>query len=85
MAVRIKFDRAGFRALLNDPGVAADLRRRAEAIASSADGASGGVHVVRSETGGARARAAVVTADVQAIRAESRGHTLSSSLAAGRG
>lgn len=79
----ITFNRQGFRDLLRSPGVMADLERRAQAIAAAADTA-GGTHVVRSELGPERARAAVVTADFEAMRLEATRANLTGAIDAGR-
>ena len=81
---RVVLNHKGFDELLKSPEVQADLRRRAEAIAAAADG-GGGRHVVRTEVGKKRARAAVITADAQAMLTEARTQNLTRALAAGRG
>jgi hypothetical protein len=82
---KIKFNAAGFRALLSAPGVVADIERRAQAIARAAN--ADGDHIV--DVGvtrkGGRARAAVITADYRAIRAEADRHNLTRAIDAGRG
>lgn len=70
--------------LLRSPAVVEDLARRAEAIAATAN--AHGLHVTRSEVGyKGRARAAVITADGHAIRAEAKDHNLTRALGSGRG
>lgn len=81
--IKIKHHPKGYRQLLTAPAVAADLERRAEAIATAANAA--GSHVVRSEIGRNRARAAVITADVEAMKAEARNRNLTRAVDAGRG
>lgn len=85
MAAKIKFNAAGFKALLSAPGVAADIERRAQAIARAADG--DGAHIVDTgiTRGGGRFRAAVITADYRAIAAEANRHNLTRAIDAGRG
>ena len=81
--VRIVHNKKGYAALLKDPGVQADLTRRAEAIAQRAN--NRGLHVVRSGDGKNRARAAVITADIEGMKAEAHGHNLTGAIDAGRG
>ena len=70
--------------LLRSPAVVEDLARRAEAIAATAN--AHGLHVTRSEVNyNGRARAAVITADGHAIRAEAKDHNLTRALGGGRG
>lgn len=85
MATRIKFHPAAFRELLNSPGVVADIDRRAQAIATAAN--AEGTHVVDSATtrSGQRHRAAVITADFEAMRAEAKTRNLTRAIDAGRG
>lgn len=54
MSIRVKINSAGAEALLKDPKVLADLRRRARAIAKAAGGSSVG------EVGAERSRAAAI-------------------------
>lgn len=77
--VKVKLNSAGVKALLQDPGVQADLLRRAQRIASAA----GEGMVAGSEVGRTRARAWVVTATPEAMIAEARDRRLSSSMQAG--
>lgn len=79
-AVRVVLNRRNIRALLKSPGVAADLRRRAENIARAA----GPGHRVESEIGRNRARAAVITDTIPAMLAEARDRNLTRALDAGR-
>jgi len=81
--IRIKHYPKGYDQLLKDPAVQADLERRARSIAAVANAA--GEHVVRSEVGKKRARAAVVTADIEAMKAEARTRNLTRAIDAGRG
>lgn len=66
--------------LLKSAEVQADLRRRAQAIATRA----GEGHRVDSDVGPRRARAAVITDTHRARRAEAKSRTLSSAIDAGR-
>lgn len=81
--VRIVHNRKGYEALLKSAAVQADLLRRAEAIAEQAN--AEGLHVVRSEVGANRARAAVITGDIEAMKAEARHRNLTRAIDAGRG
>jgi hypothetical protein len=78
----------GVRQLLADPGVTADLARRANSIATTADGAAGdgALHRVEVEpgSGSRRSRAAVITENLAARKGEATRRTLTSSLGAGR-
>ncbi len=80
MRTKLKFKRNWARDLMRSPGVLADLERRAANVAAAA----GPGHEVRSEVGKIRPRAAVVTARVQAIRAEAESKNLTSALDAGK-
>ena len=80
MATKIKFNSKAIAALLKDPAVVADLKRRAEAIA---DAAGEGYDAVSSEPR-RRARAAVVTASAAARRDNAENNTLLRNLDAGR-
>jgi hypothetical protein len=86
MAVKVKINLKGLFALMNDPGVIADLERRAHAIADAANIASESPrgHFVVSDTGKKRARAAVVTGTKKAMRKEAVHATLTKSIDAGR-
>ena len=78
--VRVKMNSAGARALLQSSEVQADLRRRADAIASAAGpGFESSIFVGKN-----RARASVITADFEAIRANAKTNVLLKSLDAGR-
>lgn len=80
MAVRIVLNRKGIRDLLRSPEVQADLRRRAESIASSA----GPGHEVDSEVGPHRARASVRTDTIDAMVAEATHRSLTRAVDAAR-
>ena len=79
--VRVRMNPKGARAILRSPEVLAELRRRADRVATVAgDGmeADGGV-------GPRRARASVRTATIQARRREAKSKALTRALDAGRG
>lgn len=80
MAAKVKLNRRGMAELLKSSGVLADLERRANRIATAA----GDGHVVRAEIGRTRARAVVITATSEAIRAEATERNLTRSFDAGR-
>ena len=77
---RIVWNLTGFEALRRSPGVAADLRRRADAIAE----ACGDGFVAESGQGRTRARAAVIAASGRARRVNARDNTILRNLDAGR-
>lgn len=79
--VRIEFHSEGFAALLRHPGIEADIRQRAEAIAEAA---GEGVDAVVVQ-GRDRVRAVVQTNTPEAKRAEAEDKTLTSAIGAGRG
>lgn len=79
--VTVKINRAGVRALLTGPEMQADLARRAAAIAEAA----GEGMVADAGVTGSRARAAVITQSVEAMRAEAEDRALTRALDAGRG
>lgn len=81
MAVRVKLHMRGFRQLRNSPGVVADLAKRAAAIAAQA---GDGFATRPAETGGDRARVAVVTETAEAMIDEAKHRTLTTSIDAGR-
>lgn len=81
MSVKIVVNRKGIRELLRSPEVQADLRRRADNIASAA----GPGHEVDSDVGRYRARASVRTDTIAAMVAEATGRTLTRAIDAGRG
>jgi len=82
MAKEVELDHRAIDAFLKSPQVAADLKRRADAIASAAGGAPG--YVAESFIGKSRARASVRTATAKAARAEAKNHGLITALDAGR-
>lgn len=77
---RLVLKSSGVRALLGSSEVEADLRGRADAIATAA----GEGHDVDSRSGGARSRASVRTVGFDAALAESTEKTLTSAIDAGR-
>lgn len=84
MSVRWKINNAAFVALRNSPGVIADLKRRAEAIA---DRAGEGIETRPAETRGGRtgrARVAVVTASYTGRRRQAEDSALTRAIDAGR-
>lgn len=83
MAVTIKWNVRGFQELRTDPKVAAELEKRAQAIARAA---GDGFEAKPAETtrGRVRARAAVVSTTRRAAAAEARDHVLLKALDAGR-
>lgn len=80
MAVDIKLNRAGVRALLRDPKVVADLTRRGHAIATAA----GPGNEVDVEVGRNRARVEVVTKTPEAMQREATHRSLTRAIDAGR-
>lgn len=81
MVARIKLTANGPRQLRKSPGVVADLKRRADRIASAAgSGMEASTHQGRN-----RARASVITGTVEAMVAEARGRVLTRAIDAGRG
>jgi hypothetical protein len=79
--VRIEMNPAGIRALLTDGGVAADMLRRATAVAEAAGGTE---DFVPSVYIGRRARASVITATQTAREAEATDLALTRAIDAGR-
>lgn len=79
-SVRVVINRKAVRDLLRGTEVQADLRRRAERIASAA----GPDHNVHLEVGEHRARAAIVTGTIEARKAQAVRHTLERAIDAGR-
>ena len=77
---RIKLNLKGFEQLRRSPGVKADLRRRADAIAE----ACGDGFVAASGEGRTRSRAAVIAAHTRARHVNARDNTLIRNLDAGR-
>lgn len=78
--VTIKLNRKGMRSLLRSQAVLGDLERRAAAIAAAA----GPGHVAEGDIGRNRARAAVITATVEARVAEAKRRNLTRAIDAGR-
>lgn len=76
----VKWNSKGIKAILTGNDMLSDMERRALNIASAA----GEGFEVRSEIGPRRARAAVITATSEAIRAEIRDRALIRALDAGR-
>ena len=77
----IQFDDGAFIAILQSPEVAADLKRRGDAIASAAGGGKWDVDVSTTPT---RARVTVTTGDMHARNAEASKRRLTSAVDAGR-
>ena len=77
--VEIVMNRAGVAALLKSPGIAADVRARANRIAAAA---GPGIEA-RSGIGRTRARASVVTVTYEGMLAELQNRRLSSAIGAG--
>lgn len=77
--VKVELNSRGVRQLLNDAGVAADLRRRAERIAAAA-----GDGMLVDTSSGTRARAVVITGTADAKKAEATDRRLTRALDAGR-
>lgn len=80
MTIKVDIKRAGIRRLLKEPGVAADLARRARSVAAAA----GPGHGVRTDTGRNRVRAAVVTESFPAMRKEATARNLTRAVDAAR-
>lgn len=78
--VRIELNVAGVGELLRSPEVLADLERRAQAVASAA----GPGMEASAQVGSTRARASVITADLDAMRAEATDRALTRAVDAGR-
>lgn len=79
--IRIELNRRGVAELLKSERVAAELQRRAQAVANAA----GPGHKVDVTTTGTRARAAVVTDTVEAMLNETTDRNLSRSFNAASG
>jgi len=77
---KIVINRAGIVELLKSEGVAADLNRRAGAVAAAA----GEGHETDSAVGTRRARASVRTVTGKAVRAEAKDRNLTRAFDAGR-
>lgn len=80
---KIRFHHEGFDALRKSPEVAAELERRARAIAQAAGGEPD-FEVIMDETS-SRARATVLTATIEGRVAEATDRALTNALGAGRG
>lgn len=78
---RVEMNSEGAKALLNDPGVAADLLRRGGAVASAAG--PGFVAIQQTQRSG-RAAVVVVAQTAAAKRAQARDRVLNTALDAGR-
>lgn len=81
--ITIKHHSKAYKALLQSPEVLGLVEDIADDIATTAD-IGGGTHRVDSQVGPQRARAAVITDDFEAIRAESESGNLTRSIDAGR-
>lgn len=79
-STRVVLNKRNIRAILRSETVRAELVRRAENIAAAA----GPGHVVDSQIGRNRARAAVITTTAQAMAAEARDRNLTRAIDAGR-
>lgn len=79
-STKVVLNRRNIRDLLRSETVRADLVRRAENIAAAA----GPGHIVDSQIGRTRARAAVITASFEAMHAEARDRNLTRAIDAGR-
>lgn len=84
--VRVVMNTAGVRALLRSPGIAADLKARADRIAAATGPTmEPGVDMIASvEVGPSRARASVVTATPHAMNGEAKDRRLTRAVDAGR-
>ncbi|WP_019148783.1 hypothetical protein [Timonella senegalensis] len=84
--VRVKMNSAGAQAILNSPGVQADLLARAQAVQAVANSfiGDGEGFVADVQSGKNRAHAMVRTSDVVSRRANAKQNVLLSSLDAGR-
>lgn len=78
--VRIKWNRRAFQELRREPGVEAELIKHARAIRDRANTGSSGGYVAEPGSGRTRARAAVITGDIKAIRDNAKRNTLLRSL-----
>jgi len=78
--VTLKLNIAGFNRLRNEPGVVADLKHRAQAVADAA----GEGHLSEVLTGKTRARSQVVTATYDARRREATDRNLTRAIDAAR-
>ncbi len=89
-SARVKISPAGARALLNSPGVLADLTARADAIAARAcascspDRMDNAPYTAHSSKGGGRSRASVVASSTHGKNDNAKNNTLLKSMDAGR-
>lgn len=81
MTVKITINRKGIGQLLKSPEAVNELRRRARNVAAAA---GPGQWNVRAEYDNKRARAAVVTGDLEARRNEAKTRALTRAIDAGR-
>ncbi|QIS16496.1 hypothetical protein [Nocardia arthritidis] len=88
MDVQIQFKSGAFKKLRSEPGVAADLERRAKRYQQAAEAMDGGKYKVYSQQGKAapqgRWRTSVTTGDPRTIRKNAKHHTLLKALDAAR-
>lgn len=86
MAVVFKLNQAGLREILKSANVQADLKRRAEKIAATADQDAGLTDGFLAEVtvGSVRAHGQVFTATAEAMVAEAAHRTLTRAIDAGR-
>jgi hypothetical protein len=85
MSVRIELNHAGVTSLLKSPEVLADMKRRANAVAATANASSpGAIFTADSDLGRARARASVFTENTAAMHAEATDRALTRAIDAGR-
>lgn len=83
MATRIKWRMKGFKELRLEQGVLDDLDERAHAIARAANQSSSG-YIPSSQLGKRRARASVITGNVDSMIDNAKNQTLLRSLDSGR-
>jgi hypothetical protein len=81
VVTKIEFHYPAFTRVRQSAGVAADLKRRGDAIAAAAGDGVG----VRVAMGASRARVTVITETYAAAKAEATDKTLTSAIGAGRG
>ncbi|ATL70781.1 hypothetical protein [Nocardia terpenica] len=86
--MRIEFKRGAFKALRSEPGVVADLERRAKRVQQAAQAQDGGTYKVYSQQGKAapqgRWRTSVTTGNARTIKSNAKYHTLLKALDAAR-
>jgi len=73
--IKVELNDAGIQELLNGSGVQEFLRGKAEAVRAGA-AASGGEYEATVQPGKKRARASVITSDIEAKKAESESQAL---------